>query len=53
MSLRDALTRARELLAAGSIETDHEAAKLIGLLLVQKSEDYETLIDECEVTIFG
>ncbi len=46
-TLRDALTRARDLLPA-SPERDH-----IQRLLDQTSDEYGTLVDECEQAIYG
>jgi hypothetical protein len=47
MTLREALEHA----LAGTL--DDEARKHIELLLAQRVEKYGTLIDECEVAIYG
>jgi len=47
MDLREALEQAHEAV------TNDEARMLIKALLDQKVEKYGTLIDECEVVIFG
>jgi hypothetical protein len=49
LSLREALEKARDALPA----SEDEARKLIQALLDQQSEEYGTLVDECEIAIFG